>query len=174
MFANITPNSPGAKDLTALLDLISNAEEYQKRLSALQAAAVEAEKATAKLTKAKDLDRALKNAKEKQDRAHELSDKTHKQIEDRTNAAKRDAEKIVSDARGEADVFKEKVIQARKDLSNIDSQLQTAKGEKAQIEKEAEATREQSNKLILEAKAIKRNAKAKAKAVKDAMAAAEV
>ena len=71
MQANLTPSSSGL-GFSDILDIVKNEKTYSKKLEELQALIKEQNKSAAKLTKAKNLDNAIKNAKEREEKAEQI------------------------------------------------------------------------------------------------------
>lgn len=96
-------------NLNDLLDIVRNEKLYTKRIEELQDAEEKAKSATAQLTKAKDLDTALANAK----RAEQTAASLLKEAQAKHQA-------IISDAEREAGLAKAKAtLEAQSTLSSV-------------------------------------------------------
>lgn len=137
MPGNLTPK---LNALELQLDLIRNADLYERRLKEIKAAAQEFKDEREKLTKAKDLVQALADAKQSADSAREALSDARSEAAHIVNQAEAKATDIVSSAQTRAS----EVAQATNgSLSEVVRQLGEKKGELDGLNAEAESVSQQ-------------------------------
>lgn len=142
MLSVASPASPKtSKELQNFLDLITNADEYKKRLNEFLDAQKAAEEATARLTKAKDLDAALKAAEQAKQAAQAELDNAKDHAKTLKAKAASDYKKLIDKAHAEAAQITGKctVIQAQ-----LNAKLETAEA----LHAEAQAAKAQADQQL--------------------------
>lgn len=167
MQGNLTPTAKGMQDLNNILYLVENGDEVKRRIRELNDAEKSCEDERLKLTKAKDLDNALKKARQRQDQAEDIVKHANQTAEVAVSTAKREAEKIKVEAIGKQNEVNAALTRARKDIADLNSQITVAKEELKQIETEAIQTQGRADKLLKQAQQTKREYVAKLKDLKE-------
>lgn len=137
MTGNMTPKLNG---LELQLDLIRNADLYEKRLKEIKAAAQEFKDEREKLTKAKDIDQALADAKQSAESARLALSDARSEAAHIVNQADAKATDIVGGAQARA----AQIVQAANDsISETLQQLEEKKFELERLNAEAESIAQQ-------------------------------
>lgn len=143
-------------DLTDLLDIVRNEKLYTKRIEELQNLEANAKAATDKLTKARDIDAALANAKRAEQTANDMLKEAREKYQESANDAAanaslirmraiEDADKIktaVSDKRNELDALTQQLDAVTKQLDASQREIANAKAELASVNAESSRLRE--------------------------------
>lgn len=118
-------NQGSGAGLTALevMDIVRNEALYTKRIKELQECIKEAEAVTKQLTKAKDLDAALKSAKKAEESAHQtLIDAKAKAAQEIHNA-EQTAEYIIARANQEVTKISEDIVLKQSELDSLNANV---------------------------------------------------
>lgn len=123
------------KDLTDLLDIIRNAPLYEKRMNELKEREKTLRVEISRLTKAKDLDKALTSAKSKEQYADTQLVKAEahltqviKEAEDKASEVMKEAESEVTEAKETLKNLNLLINKAKESLEDLDKTIE--KGEK--------------------------------------------
>lgn len=167
MQANLTPSSGAGLGLNDILNIIRNEEVYSKKIIELQRLIEEEGKAATKLTKSKNLDSALKRAKELELKAQSIVDTAEAKREKILEDVSAKSTAIIKQADEHAQERQGKVVKAKVILSQTNSKIETAKSELATIEKEIAEASGKAQQIIMKANAIKRDYEGKLKDLKE-------
>ena len=110
-------------DLTDLLDIVRNEKLYTKRIEELQNLGANAKAATERLTKAKDIDTALANAKRAEQTANDMLKEARDKYQATTSEAEANGEFLVNQARKVADSIINAVNDKKNELAGMAMQL---------------------------------------------------
>lgn len=119
--------------LEVQLDVIRNADLYEKRLTSLKEAASAAKTEREKLTKAKDLDLALKQAKQIEEAARDALSQAKSESAATINHATQRASQIVKEAEGKANQI---VASANSSITDIVNQVSAKQAELGDLNNE--------------------------------------
>lgn len=152
MQANLTPTGRNMEYFNDILDIVRNEKKYSKHIKELQDITAISNEAVQRLTKAKDLDAALKKAKIKEANAENILDGAKAKTEAIINEGKDESRKLMEIADQHINEMDSKLTQSRKDLSDINSEIMVAKSELKTIEGEISEASGKAEQIILKAK----------------------
>lgn len=166
MQANLTPTGRNMEYFNDILDIVRNEKKYSKHIKELQDITAISNEAVQRLTKAKDLDAALKKAKIKEANAENILDGAKAKTEAIINEGKDESRKLMEIADQHINEMDSKLTQSRKDLSDINSEIMVAKSELKTIEGEISEASGKAEQIILKAKAKEKEYTSKLKDLK--------
>src|SRR3990167_1778998 len=126
MPANLTPTGFSSLSLEAQIDIVKNADLYDQRIKAIKEAEASEKAEREKLTKAKDIDLALKQAKQIEEAARDALNQAKAESTTSVNQANERANQIVKEAESKA---RQIVVSANQSISDILSQISEKQAE---------------------------------------------
>lgn len=153
MSAN-TSGSGSTLKLDDVIDIVRNESTYTKRMEELSKATQEANESTNQLTKAKDLDAALKSARQAEQVAQSLLKEARDKVIKTEAESREAAERILNEAKDRAANLDDALATKRRELTSVseqcellNEQLSKARGELVRAQAEANTLREKSSAL---------------------------
>ncbi len=169
MNVNMTQGARGLLDLDAILDIVKNQELYQKRIDALKSAQEVNEASARKLTKAKDIDAALKRAKENEAKTEQALRHARDKAAAIIDGANAEAHSISRYANEDAERAEQAAAQSRNEKTRLDAEIATARATLKDIEQDAEDMKAKADKILQRARDKEAEIKEKAKKFADVL-----
>src|SRR3990167_6546003 len=120
MPANLTPTGFSSLSLEAQIDIVKNADLYDQRIKAIKEAEASEKAEREKLTKAKDIDLALKQAKQIEEAARDALNQARAESTTSVNQANERANQIIKEAEAKA---RQSVVSTNESLTKIWDQV---------------------------------------------------
>lgn len=156
MAANLTP-SFSSLSLEAQIDIVKNADVYEKRINAIKEAEEAAKSEREKLTKAKDLDTALKQAKQIEEAAREALHQARTESVSAVNHANDRAKAILAEAEGKARQIvasaNHSITETLNQISEKQAELKDLSNQVGLLTQQIEALTEKYNALVVDVRA---------------------
>ena len=130
MPANLTPTGFSSLSLEAQIDIVKNADLYDKRIKAIKEAEASEKAEREKLTKAKDIDLALKQAKQIEEAARDALNQARTESTTSVNQANERANQILKESESKA---RQIVASANQSITEILSQTSEKQVELADL-----------------------------------------
>lgn len=166
MQANLTPSGAGL-GLSDILDIIRNEDSYSKKIVEIQKLIKEQDKSSARLTKAKNLDAALKRAEAAENKAEQIVATAEAKREQVMEDVGAKSAAMMKQADEHIEKIEGKLAKARVLLSQTNTKIEVAKSELQTIEKEIAEASGKAQQIIMKANAVKRDYDAKLKDLKE-------
>jgi len=167
MNVNLTSSGGGLGQISNILDLIKNESAYTKKVNELTTLITTNEKAANKITKAKNIDEALRKARESKEKAEDFLEKAEAKAEEIVTKASYEVNELVSAADDHILKMDKDLTDARIELSGINSKIMTAKNELDTIAEEITKASGTAEGIILQAQQTKREYEGKLQELKN-------
>lgn len=156
MAANLTPGF-ASLSIEAQLDIVKNAGVYEKRVNAIKEAEEAAKSEREKLTKAKDLDTALKQAKQLEEVAREALHQARTQSAAAINHANERAKAVIAEAEDKARQVvasaNHSITETLHQISEKQAEVKDLSNQVGRLTQQIDALTEKYNALVVDVRA---------------------
>ena len=158
-------------DLTDLLDIVRNEKLYTKRIEELQNLEANAKAATDKLTKAKDIDAALANAKRAEQTANDMLKEAREKYQATTSEAVANCTFLVNQAQEVANEIIASVNDKKNELDSLTIQLNAVTKQLDASQREIANAKAELASVNAESSRLREDVKKKQQQLKDLLSA---
>lgn len=158
-------------NLNDLLDIVRNEKTYTKRIEELQSVEAKAKAATDQLTKAKDLDAALANAKRAEQSASDMLKDARAKYLSTLDDAQNDARHLVEQAQESANKIISAVSDKKNELDSLTQQLEAVVKEHDAYQRGIATAKAELANITAQSQQLHEDVKKKAQQLKDLLSA---